>query len=538
MLARMRQTVRAHRALLGLYALGLVALALPLLTALYLARGYVQNAQLEETRDMAQALLDNSHAVSRQTSLVGEALQNNDTSPPCSRERRNQMRRLLVNNPLLMDIGWMQGDWLECSALDDMRHDLGPPASTSSQNRQLRSDLTHPLSVAERMLVITFNNTGYTIMVRFAQVLPNTEGKEASVRALVNRSNLQPFARVGHMESHWLEKIRNQSAMTFVDGSQIVSWAASSQWDYGVLVAVPLTSMGTQLRLMMVWLVPSIAVAIALLLLVLVKLTRHQTSLESAIRAGLKRDEFSLVYQPIVNLQSGAWVGAEALLRWHRASGEVVSPQVFIPVAESHGLIGDITSRVLELFARDAGTLFQHNREAFVALNLSTTDLCEPGTAARLQALLLHTGLDARNVHVEATESIFMDVDRAKLVLAALRDARITVAIDDFGTGYSSLSYLTRLQIDVLKIDKSFVDTIDMGSIKSQVIDHIIDLAKSLQLQMVAEGVETTAQARYLRARGVHHAQGWLFARPMSAADLAEGMLRRATPVHQVETGL
>ncbi len=258
-------------------------------------------------------------------------------------------------------------------------------------------------------------------------------------------------------------------------------------------------------------------------------ISRIQLSLPSVLRAAAKRGEFYLEYQPVVELATKRWIGAEALVRWRRAGGEIVRPDTFIPIAEECGVITRITACVGEIVAADLPSLLQIDQEFFVAINLSAADLRSAETVELFRRMLNSSKAQPKNIAAEATERGFLQGKETSEILDAIRKQGIVVAIDDFGTGYSSLSCLQSLGLDVLKIDKSFVETIATDGVTSQVVPHIIDMAHSLKLFITAEGVETETQADFLRSRGVQFAQGWLFGKPMPIETLCELLVAQRT---------
>jgi sensor c-di-GMP phosphodiesterase-like protein len=326
-----------------------------------------------------------------------------------------------------------------------------------------------------------------------------------------------------------LSRLGERATVTFGDGRYLVTMARSRNFPTASVAAIPIAQLEQRSRENARRLVPAGVVAgvVAAATLLLLLLVRRQMSLAAALRTGLRRGQFYLDYQPLIDLHSGDCVGAEALLRWRDGAGELVSPDLFIPVAEANGIVGRLTERVLDLVVDDAGHFLASHPGFHVAINLSPADLQSTSIVVLLDRFMARTGALPSNLIVEITERGFLHLERAREVIEALHMRGIEVAIDDFGTGYSSLAYLESLDLDFLKIDRSFIESIGTGAPTSQVVSHIIGMAHTLDLRMIAEGVENHEQAAFLRMRGVAFAQGWLFGRP-GTFDYAAGLHRAA----------
>jgi diguanylate cyclase (GGDEF)-like protein len=240
-------------------------------------------------------------------------------------------------------------------------------------------------------------------------------------------------------------------------------------------------------------------------------------TLENQLRQARVNDEFVLHYQPKMNLQSGKVTGAEALMRWNNPKTGLVPPNHFIPVLEETGLIHDVgrwaLRRAIEDFLRwsDAGLAAVR-----IAVNVSPMQLRNRGFVAEIKRLTSIDPRAASGLELEITESMIMEnVEHSIEVLRAIRALGVHVTLDDFGTGFSSLSYLSRLPLDVLKIDRSFVRDMTIGPDGMSVVTNIMALAHSLKLKVVAEGVETEEQARLLRLLKCDEMQGFLFSKPV-----------------------
>jgi diguanylate cyclase (GGDEF)-like protein len=244
------------------------------------------------------------------------------------------------------------------------------------------------------------------------------------------------------------------------------------------------------------------------------------------LRDAVDRGEFTLHYQPIVDLASGRLSGVEALIRWQHPVRGMISPLDFIPLAEKTGLIVPIGRWVLMQACRDA-VRFQRacpdRRPRAMSVNLSARQLQRAEIVDEVRDALRASGLDPRCLVLEITESMMIDdVELAIERLRALRELGVLVAVDDFGTGYSSLNYIRRLPINILKIDKSFIDTVDLDEEQGTLTTAIIGLARVLKLRCVAEGVERPEQRDLLKRLNCDYAQGFLLSRPISAEALCE----------------
>src|SRR5687768_10748475 len=244
----------------------------------------------------------------------------------------------------------------------------------------------------------------------------------------------------------------------------------------------------------------------------------ERLELENKLRRALERQQFTLHYQPRVDMRSRRVTGAEALIRWFVAGGEEVAPPSrFIPVAEETGLIVPIGKWVLRAACAQNKAWQDTGLPPFVvSVNVSVRQFRQDNLVQTIAQVLRETGLDARYLEVELTESAVMhDADQFIAMLGEINDLGVQIALDDFGTGYSSLSYLKRFPVDRLKVDRSFVQDIVTDSDDATIVRAIIALGHNLGLKVVAEGVETQQQLDFLRDNQCDELQGFYFGRPL-----------------------
>jgi len=265
----------------------------------------------------------------------------------------------------------------------------------------------------------------------------------------------------------------------------------------------------------------------------------ERQSIEESLRRAMERQEFSLHYQPKINLRTGEITGAEALIRWTHPTRGPVSPAQFIPVAEDCGLILPIGQWVLREACKQAREWVAAGLPlATMAVNISSMEFRDDNFLQSVFAILKETGLDPKSLELELTESVLMKrAESAASVLKTLRARGVQIAVDDFGTGYSSLSYLRKFPIDALKIDQSFVRQITTARDDTAIVTAVISMGRSLKLRVVAEGVETQEELDFLRAHQCDEAQGYFFSRPVVAEQFAKllktGIPESAVVVHR-----
>lgn len=246
----------------------------------------------------------------------------------------------------------------------------------------------------------------------------------------------------------------------------------------------------------------------------MIEISRRKLKIANAINKALSANEFTLFYQPKVNVHQEI-IGYEALVRWSNDELGHISPAEFIPIAEQSGKITQITEWVIEQAFKDSQSIFAVRDSITIALNLSIHDLKNPSLINIIYRLMLQYKVKPQQIEFEITESAYLDnFEGANLFIEEIRNMGCSIALDDFGTGYSSLSYLTQIKIDTLKIDKQFVDQIGVSQRSTLVTKTIIEMAKHLDLQVCAEGVETIEQSQLLLDSGCHILQGYYFGKP------------------------
>lgn len=513
--------MRPRRGIAVAITVGFVAFVLPILISIQLAWKQSVADEREQGRSYAAEVLRRGEQTAHQFSKTVQLL-NHDGFAPCSPQDVDVMRQIDVGSSYIQMVGRISGNTLQCTSLGTQRPiEVGRPTLVTDHGVQERMGFTLGSAQSDQLDLISRDGVAVLVDTRL-MIDVETGGRQVALAMLVP-STPQHFRLVesGTFRPEWFNPAGRGRSITYIDNGYVVSQIRSKDMDVAAVSVVPEYYAHRHVMQFAAVFVPIGLLCGTGLAWAVLYVSRVRSNLPALLRAAARHRDFYVEYQPIVDIETRRCVGAEALVRWNRGD-TMISPATFITMAEESGVITLVTQSVLQIVARDLPKLLRLDPAFRVSVNLSATDLRSSTTILAIDELLSRSGASPRNVVVEATEHGFVQVSKSSGVLASLKSRGIRLAIDDFGTGYSSLSCLENLDLDILKIDKLFVDTIGTDGATSQVVSHIIDMAHALNLRVIAEGVETEAQARFLAKRGVEFAQGWLFGKAVDIDTLCD----------------
>ncbi len=498
-------------------AAGFLAGIVPAGVALYLSWNDAVSQQRTHLRILAVTTMKRWELLYEEsTALLAELA--SDPSPHCSEAHISKLREAMRYEKHVREIGVFAEGRVSClsSGSAEMPQMVPLPAWQLSEGVGIL-----PLTVSQDTGTgqhITLTYRDHTLAVDQKELLEHVRSidPDASL-ALFHQESDQPLAVFGDPGVRDLRSLVSETDV-FYDGIQFAVSVHSVTYPIVAVVVDPSEEVeqGWYEDALTLGVLAVLAGGAVAALIVFVAWRRM--SPRSEIRYAVKARQFAAVYQPVIELATGRCVGAEALARWHRSDGAVVRPDAFIPFAEDNGLISLITDQMIGLVIEDMGDLLRRRRDFHVAINIAPQELETDRIVGVLKRVVEESQLEPRQIVLEVTERSLMDGEAARGVIRQLQAAGHAISIDDFGTGYSSLSYLQRFELDNLKIDRLFVEAIGADAATSGVVPHIIDMARTLNLTVIAEGVETEEQACFLRKCNVPYAQGWLFAQPLAPA--------------------
>jgi sensor c-di-GMP phosphodiesterase-like protein len=509
-------------------AVELLAFVVPVLLVVLLAYERCLHDQKTSAAILANAILSRSQATSDQLKAGFMAVQGVNPSNACSDSNIIRMRKIALASPYLAGFGYIVGNALQCSSFGSQIApvDVGAADYVSATGYAVRSERELDIAPGTRLLLSTAPD-GFTGFFHPSIVAtPMNDDADVSL-GVVGTTSRMLLMSTGTKHFDWAtrETIAPQPSMIVKDG-YFVAIHKSAKWDYFVYAAMPVSAATAEFhQLLPLALIVGLFLGAAGFLLVS-RVTERKTSIDALLKAALRSNQIHVEYQPIVDLKTGEWVGAEVLARWRLDDGQFVSPDVFIPIAEEYGLIGEVTSTVITLGLGHIAPLIATRPNFFLSINISASDLENIGLAQSLEEAVRRCALLPRNVHVEITERRSVSLSSHGETIAALRQRGFKVGTDDFGVGFSNLGYLNDVPLDYVKIDRSLLANAANGERPLDVVETVVRLARARGIEVIAEGVETEAQRARLVAVGVTLGQGWLFARSMTALEFAAGFAR------------
>lgn len=456
----------------------------------------------------------------------------NSGEDPCSPAGIARLQRFGVGSQIVEASLYLSGRRVKCSSSGLLMSNLllGPSRPLTEGGTRVYTQVAVPGILDKQYVVI--EGGGYALLV-YPDGLVSPYARDDVALGLFGQYNQRFSARHGEVSNNWARPFpAGQRYERFVDrkaGYLVVRRLVAASGT-GVVSATPLATTHARMSQFARWFVPLGVLASVVILVLTLVLTRHHFSTRTQLLRALHKGQFFLVYQPIIDLHDGTCTGAEVLLRWRLEDGTMIAPDRFIPFAEDAGLIPLVTRRVLELLVQDMRGFLRRNRQFHLGINLSAHDLESPQILEQLQQLLQDIGPGCGQLVIEVTERSLLEESSAMEMVHAIHAMGVMVAIDDFGTGYSSLASLATYPYDILKIDKSFTSTACTDEATRQVVLHIIELARTLNMKTIVECIETPGQAELFRDQGVMYAQGFLYSRPLSAAELLAFVTLHAAP--------
>jgi sensor c-di-GMP phosphodiesterase-like protein len=504
----------------GIVVVALLLALLPVVAAYQLSRSQTLDIQSQELGRLASDLIRRANETGDQLRNARDQLNSGKFGPPGSPSEIERMRYLSLTSTYLQAVGRMTGTKVISTSMGLLQPpvDLGKPDITTVRNVHIWL-YTKP-QFAGGAEFHALEADGCVVLIAPDLMFDVFSNESRLSMAIVTGKERRALTVHGAIDKSWLDRLGSDKAATFVDAGRIVALRRSDSFDVVAVVAQPVDQASRRLAAALFILVPIGALVGIAASFVGVRAINRLRSLPFQLHAALRKREFYLLFQPVVNLSTGQIVGAEALIRWRRGNGQIVPPDQFIPAAEKMNLIGRITSQVVEMSFVAAKQALTVSPSFYVGLNVSSSDVRSGVLPDMLQGAAIEHGVPLEHIGVEITETGLLSSASDLSAFEAIRATGVKIAMDDFGTGYSSLAYLMRLDVDALKIDKIFVDAIGTDSATSNVIDHMIRMAAQLKKTVIAEGVETEIQANYLRDHGVQLGQGYYFAKPIPLKDL------------------
>lgn len=493
----------------------ILSVLLPVGLSIWLAHQQVETSFIEELDTYSSRVAIRANKVATQGK---DALQELERwqGADCSEAHLMEMRRVSYSYRYIQEVVYIDNNVPQCSSLE---HESPPdtfpePGKISKDGYRVWLTSHNDLGIIRYM--VAMGTAHYVVMIdpaSFIDVIPYSSWQiDAAIignahNVVITSSDEIAQGIITRLQKTPGEHIENNGIiydiLPFPEiNISIITWASSKMLQKGWH------------RQVFIWLPLGLVIGLLAAMFVL-RILRRIQSPHHRLQDAIENRDICVHYQPIVSLANGKIVGAEALARWPQTDGSWLSPDSFIPLAQQTGLSEPLTLLIIRSVFEDMGDWRRQHPQQHISINLESTVLTSEKIPQLLREMINHYQVNPRQIALELTEREFADPKTSAPIISRYREAGHEIYLDDFGTGYSSLSYLQDLDVDILKIDKSFVDALEYKN----VTPHIIEMAKTLKLKMVAEGIETSKQEEWLRQHGVHYGQGWLYSKALPKED-------------------
>ncbi len=503
----------ARHKLLALPGIVFVVL-LPIILSLWIAFLWAKSEVNSQLRTFAQLALDKSELVIQQADLASdeaERYQGHVCTPAHQKRMLNIIRNYLYINELI----YAHDNHFLCSSLMAPANGymIAPADYKRAPNVSIYYYRDTLFFLGYKMTYMQRGNYVAVINPLFwSEVMSDDPTLQWGVYDTVTNAFFS-LSKLASTET--FSPLIHQNELTLERNGYLYAIVHSTKRPIAAIVATSKQRLLSHFYNHLIFALPAGILGSLVLLLLWLRISQEYRSPKRKLQRALGKRQLCLYYQPIIDIKTEKCIGVEALLRWPGNQGQVMNPAEFIPLAEKEGMIEQVTDYVIDNVFSELGAYLATHADRYISINLSASDFHTSRVIARTNQKTEQYAVRPQQIKFEVTEHAFLDVTKMTPIIQAFRQAGYEVAIDDFGIGYSNLHNLKSLNIDILKIDKSFVETLTTHKTSHLIAEHIIELAHSLGLKTIAEGVETEEQVNWLRKRGVRYCQGWFFAKAM-----------------------
>lgn len=492
--------------------------------------------EAERARHLAEALTQKLEHAATDSAVGFKQIRAQTYFKPCSVSHLLVLRQADLATSLVETFGYRANARIVCSSIgtdSNSQSELGRP-NYNSRGIDVWTELPLDFAPKTRFLIIASKN--HVAVINTDLILGAIAERGIGDKFIINPVNMQIIVGKRPRDQALFSLVKANMGSAFVFQGNMVGVARSKFIDAAGVAVVSADQISARVSRSVQSAAP-IGFLVGLTIAgLLYRVLGQGASPEKELRKAIKSRQLALHYQPIVELETGHWVGAEALLRWKRPDGTSTPPDVFIGLAQSAGMMDELTSEVMRLLSNDIPVLTEGApHDFYVSFNVAASDMKNPLMVSNLVSLAHNANIANDRLTVEITEHGHMDLDVTGGIIKELRANGFKLAIDDFGAGYSGLAYINKLAIDIIKIDGSFVAALDGEETSMHLIKYMMELASNLQVDVIAEGIETQQHVSRLMAAGVIFGQGWQYAKALPVQDFRQSAVFRTRTLEPLD---